>query len=43
MQTGTTAEKDTAGWLLYRIEDNGDAVEIAIPPGKVAVTRVPGL
>ena len=44
-QTGQTAEKDTAGWQLYRVSPNGDDwIPVRIPSSKAQpVTRVPGL
>ena len=43
-QTGKTAERDTAGWQLYRINlEDGDATRVRIPLPCDPVTRVPGL
>jgi hypothetical protein len=42
MQTGSTAEKDTAGWSLYRVEDDR-LTHIPLPRRCEPVTRVPGL
>ena len=44
MQTGQTAEKDTAGWQLYRPTSDGDDwVAVRLPNKFQPVTRVPGL
>jgi hypothetical protein len=42
MQTGKTAEKDTAGWQLYRVDDDR-VTPIALPRKCDPVTRIPGL
>jgi hypothetical protein len=41
MQTGSTAERDTAGWALYRV-DNDRLTQIPLRKCE-PVTRVPGL
>ena len=42
LQTGSTAEKDTAGWTLYRVDDDR-LTQIPLPRRCEPVTRVPGL
>ena len=43
-QTGQTADKDTAGWQLYRATANGDDwIPVKLPNKMTPVTRVPGL
>jgi hypothetical protein len=42
MQTGSTADKDTAGWSLYRVDDDR-LTHIPLPRRCEPVTRVPGL
>lgn len=42
MQTGSTATRDTAGWQLYRVDDDR-LTPIPIPRRCEPVTRVPGL
>ena len=43
-QTGQTAEKDTAGWQLYRPTSDGeDWIPVRLPNKFQPVTRVPGL
>jgi hypothetical protein len=41
MQTGSTAERDTAGWALYRV-DNDRLTQVPLRKCE-PVTRVPGL
>ena len=42
MQTGKTADRDIAGWSLYRVDDDR-LTQIALPRRCEPVTRVPGL
>jgi hypothetical protein len=42
-QVGTTAEKDTSGWRLYKYNGGDDWSAVKLPKNCQPVTRVPGL
>ena len=42
-RTGHTAEVDTSGWQLFRLNDDRTVTQLALPQRCEPVTRVPGL